>query len=141
MILLVSHYKFVILLKLGDLKVVVDGDPNTTNLFMDNMLSNMAFLSTSYSFEWECAIWKGLDWECLFINLLNYKVYFQSIICICNREALSHIFTTVTKYQFLLKLQLEFGQYMAVEIKIPLGKETFMNIGLCYFTPTSFSIK
>ncbi len=61
-ILLVLHYKFVILLTLGDLKVVVDGDPNTTKLFVNNMLSNMAFLSTTYSFEWECAIWKGLDW-------------------------------------------------------------------------------
>jgi hypothetical protein len=30
---------------------------------------------------------------------------------------------------------------MAIEIKVPLGKETFMKIGLCYFTRTSFSIK
>jgi hypothetical protein len=75
-ILIESHYKFAILPALGDRKAVVDGDPNTTKLFMDSVLSTMAFLSTNYTFDGECAVWKGPDCECLLIGLLNYKVCF-----------------------------------------------------------------
>jgi hypothetical protein len=46
---------------LGDLKVIVDGDPNTMKLLMDVVSSIMAFVSTTYSFDGEPSIWKGLD--------------------------------------------------------------------------------
>jgi hypothetical protein len=55
-ILFESHYKFVIIPTLGDLKAVVDGDPRTTKLLMDNVPSTMAFLSTTYSFDKECVV-------------------------------------------------------------------------------------
>jgi hypothetical protein len=38
-ILLDTHYKYANLLVLGDLKVVVNGDPNTNELLMDNVPS------------------------------------------------------------------------------------------------------
>jgi hypothetical protein len=141
LILLESHYKFAILSTLGDLMAVVDGDPNTTKLLMDSMLSTVAILSITYNIERECVVWKGPNWECLLSGLFNYKVYFQSVFYICNREAFSHLFAIVTKYKFSSKLRLEFGQYMVIEIEVPLGKETFMKIRLCYFTPTFFSIE
>jgi hypothetical protein len=53
-IFLDSHYKYAIFLALGDLKVIVDGDPNTMKLFMDVVLSTMAFVSTTYSFDGDC---------------------------------------------------------------------------------------
>jgi hypothetical protein len=60
-IFLNSHYKYAIFLVLGDFKVIVDGDPNTTKLFMDVVLLIMAFVSTTYNFDIECSIWKGLN--------------------------------------------------------------------------------
>ncbi len=55
-ILFELHYKFVIIPTLGDLRVVVDGDPHTTKLLMDSVPSTMAFLSTTYSFDEECVV-------------------------------------------------------------------------------------
>jgi len=104
LILFESHYKFAILSTLGDLMAVVDGDPNTTKLLMDSMLSIVAILSTTYNIEKECAVWKGQNWECLLTSLFNYKVYFQSIFYICNRKAFSHLFAIVTKYKLSSKL-------------------------------------
>jgi hypothetical protein len=87
-----SFYTF----SIGGLEGGCGWDPNTTKLLLDRVPSTMTFLSTTYSFEGERAIWKGPNWECLLNSLLNYKVYFQSIICICNRVAFSHLFATVT---------------------------------------------
>ncbi len=102
MILHKLHYKFAIILVLGDLKVIVDGDLNTMKLLMDIVPLNMALLST-------------ID------------------ICICDRKAFLHLFAIVTKYQFSLKFQLEFGQYMVTKTKVLLGKETFMETLLLFY--------
>jgi hypothetical protein len=53
-ILLDMHYKYVLLLAMGELKVVVDGDPSTTKLLMDNVPSIMAFVLTT------CTLLKNL---------------------------------------------------------------------------------
>jgi hypothetical protein len=127
------HYKFAIILVLGDLKVIVDGDLNTMKLLMDIVPLNMALLSTIDNFDGECPIWKGLDWKCLLTSLLNCKVCFQFVICICDRKAFLHLFAIVTKYQFSLKFQLEFGQYMVTKTKVLLGKETFMETLLLFY--------
>jgi hypothetical protein len=49
-ILLDTHYKYANFSALGNLRAIVDGDPNTSKLLMDNVLSTMAFVSTTYSF-------------------------------------------------------------------------------------------
>jgi hypothetical protein len=87
--------------------VIVDGDPNTTKLLMDVVLSIMAFVSTTYNFDREHSIWKGPDWECKFIGFFNCKVCFQFVMYLCDREAFSHLFPNVIKYQFSSKFQLE----------------------------------
>jgi hypothetical protein len=76
------HYKYANLLTLGDLKAIIDGDPNTNQLLMNNVSSvDDGIYVTTYSYVGECEVWKGLDWEqCLFTDLFNYKVYFQVII-------------------------------------------------------------
>jgi hypothetical protein len=60
----------------------------------------------------------------LLTGLFNCKVCFQAIICVCDRKAFSHLFAIVSKYQFSSKFWLEFGQYMVVDIEVPLRKET-----------------
>jgi hypothetical protein len=127
------HYKYAIFLAFGDLKVIVDGDPNTTKLLMDIVLLTMAFVSITYSFDGERSIWKGPNWECMLIGFFNCKVCFQFVVYLCDREAFLHLFPTVTKYQFLSKLRLEFEQYMAVETKAPLEKETFMKTPVLFY--------
>ncbi len=68
------HYKYVNLLMLGDLKAIVNGDPNTSKLLMDNVSSNVAFVMTTYNYVGKHAIWKGPNWECLLTGLFNSKV-------------------------------------------------------------------
>jgi hypothetical protein len=138
-ILFELHYKFVIIPTLGDLRVVVDGDPHTTKLLMDSVPSTMAFLSTTYSFDEECVVWKGPNWECLLTSLFNCKVYFQFVIYICDREAFLHLLARMTNYQFSLKLWLEFGQYMAVKTKVPLRKESFMKTLVLFYAYVFFN--
>jgi hypothetical protein len=55
-ILFESHYKFVIIPTLGDLRAIVDRDLDTTKLLMDNVPSTMAFLSTTYNFDEVCTV-------------------------------------------------------------------------------------
>jgi hypothetical protein len=123
----------------GDLKVIIDGDPNMTKLLMDIVLSTMAFVSTTYNFDGERSIWKGPDWECMFIGFLACKVCFQFVVYLCDREAFLHLFPTMTKYQFSSKLQLEFELYMAVETKVPLEKETFTKTLVLFYAYLFFN--
>jgi hypothetical protein len=59
-ILLNSHYMYAILPMLCNLKVVVNGDLSIAKILMDIMPSIMAFVSTTYNFDGEHAIWKGM---------------------------------------------------------------------------------
>ncbi len=48
-IFLDTHYKYAHLSMLGDLKAIVNGDPNTSKLLVENVLSTMAFVLTTYN--------------------------------------------------------------------------------------------
>jgi hypothetical protein len=88
-ILLDMHYKYAKKLALGDLKVIIDRDPNTSKLLMDNVPLIMALVSTTYSFVGDRSIWKGLSCECFIMNLFNCKVCFQIVICVNDRKIFS----------------------------------------------------
>jgi len=45
----------------------------------------------------------------------------------------------VHKYQFFFNFRLEFGQYMVVDIKVPLRKETFMKTLMLFYTYLLFN--
>jgi hypothetical protein len=77
--------------------------------------STMAFVFTTYSFDGEHSLWRGPYWECLLTGHFNYKVCFQVFVCVCDREVFSHLFATMSKYQFSSKIQLGFRQYMMVD--------------------------
>jgi hypothetical protein len=48
---------------MDNLKVVVDGDPNTSKLPMDNAPSTMTFVLIIYSLLEKLVPWKGLNWD------------------------------------------------------------------------------
>jgi hypothetical protein len=88
-ILLHTHYKYAKFSTLSDLKAIVDGDPITSKLLMDNVPSTMALVSTTYSFVRDRLIWKGLSCECLILNRFNCRVCFQIVICVYDRKIFS----------------------------------------------------
>jgi hypothetical protein len=128
-----SHYKFVILPTLGNLKMIMDGDLNTMKLLMDNVPLTMAFLSTTYNFDGECPIWKGLDWECLLIGLFNCKVCFQSVICICDRKAFFAPFCNSDNISILIEVSIKIWAIYGYKNKGSLGKETFMETLVLFY--------
>jgi hypothetical protein len=85
-ILLNMHYKYAKFSALGDVKAIINGDPNTSKLIMDNVPLIMAFVSTTYSFVGDRLIWKRLDCECLIMNLLTCKVCFQIVIYVYDKQ-------------------------------------------------------
>jgi hypothetical protein len=77
--------------------------------------STMAFVFTTYGFDGEHSLWKGPYWNCLLTGHFNYKVCFQVVVCVRDREVFSHLFATMSKYQFSSKIQLGFRQYMMAD--------------------------
>ncbi len=96
-IFLNTHYKYVALTTMNDIKATIDGDISMSKLLMANVTSIIAFLLTMYSLVGKLITWKGLDWECLFTSLFNFKVNFQDYLSLW----LGCIFIHVSDYQLI----------------------------------------
>jgi len=99
-ILLDMHYKYAFLLAMGELKVVVDGDPSTTKLLMDNVPSIMAIVLTTWRLFKKLVAWKGANsnassWAFSIIRSTSNLLFVCVIkmpLCICLPQYTNTIF-------------------------------------------------
>ncbi len=53
-----------------------------------------------------------------FLNsLLNAKVTFKMVVCLCDHESLRFLLSIVMKSNFVTKLRFEFGQYISTGVE------------------------
>jgi hypothetical protein len=72
---------------------------------------------TTHTLKKTLAKWKGPNTKSFITSLLEAKVSFKVVVCVCDRKSFKHLFITIFKFIFVTNVRFEFGQYMARAIE------------------------
>jgi hypothetical protein len=70
---------------------------------MDDITRTIVIIYTTHNMKDIPTIWKGFDWESFFLGLLNAKVMFKVVACICDHESFKSLLTIMCKSTFVTK--------------------------------------
>lgn len=81
-------------------------------ILQDQASHSIVMVCTIHTLKKIFVVWKGPNWEFFIIGLLDAKVTFKVVVCVCDRKSFKHLFTTILKSLFVTKVQFEFGHDM-----------------------------
>jgi hypothetical protein len=103
-ILLEIHYKFDQIDNMVTMLDVIDKEM-TTSFLQNNVTSIIAVICTTHITSKDVpTVWKGFDWDSFVTRLLNPKVRFKVVVCICDCNSFKNLFSIVCKSMYVTKM-------------------------------------
>jgi hypothetical protein len=88
------HYRVNPLLKLDNLKDVVDGSLRNVNFQKSKFGRIFVVFLTTNSLTEDIDVCSQIDWKSVLSSLLSMKVCFKAIVCICDQKSFNNLVIT-----------------------------------------------